>query len=277
MRRAHRGQAMVEYLIVFPLLVMLALGAVQFALLYQAKSTLNHATFMAARHGAVKNAKDTSIKDALAAGMTPLFTFSPDLAGLAKGRAIALIEVFNPMTMTVEIVNPTAAAATDFGQDDPADNTKRLIPNDSLMYRSTAPGGSSGISVQDANLLKIRVTYCAKLIVPMVNLVIYSLVNGIAGTRQLSWEWFGESTATATTPNNCSQLKDRFGETVDDVVGAAAAFGFDASFLTSALADISSAVAGLTVPGLNWTVGGYRIPITAEAVVRMQTPARFSK
>jgi hypothetical protein len=43
------------------------------------------------------------------------------------------------------------------------------------------------------------------------------------------------------------------------------------------LNDISSALAGATVPGLDWGIGGYRIPVTAEAVVRMQSPARFSK
>ena len=59
---------MVEYLIIFPALLLLILGAIQFALIYQAKFTLNYATFMAARQGALKNAKMTSIKDGLAGG-----------------------------------------------------------------------------------------------------------------------------------------------------------------------------------------------------------------
>ena len=42
------GQAMVEYIIVLPVLLMLVLGAIQFALLYQVKSTLNYATFIGA-------------------------------------------------------------------------------------------------------------------------------------------------------------------------------------------------------------------------------------
>src|SRR4051812_25521367 len=164
-----RGQAMIEYLIVFPALLMLVMGAIQFALLYQIKSTLNYATFMAARQGALKNAKSTSIQDALAAGMTPLFTFTPDLAGLARGRAIAAIEAFNPLTTNVSILSPTKDTADDFAEDDPADNTKRLIPNDNLQFRdSTLYGAKTGLNIQDANLLKIRVTYCAKLIVPVV-------------------------------------------------------------------------------------------------------------
>jgi hypothetical protein len=275
--RKARGQAMVEYLIVLPALLMLVLGAIQFALLYQAKSALNHATFMAARQGAVKNAKALSIKDALAAGLTPLFTFSPDLGGLAKGRAIAMIEVFNPLTTTIEILSPTSAAADDFAADDPADSSKRLIPNDNLMYRPTSVGGSSGVNIQDANLLKIRVTYCTRLIVPFANLVTYSVVNGISGVKNLSWEWFGESTAVASTPNDCSMLKDRFGSQVAAGVADAAKFGVDVSFIQDALDTISNALSGFVVPGLDWPVGGYRIPITAEAVVRMQSPARFDK
>lgn len=271
---------MVEYLIIFPALLMLVLGAIQFALLYQVKSTLNYATFMAARQGSLKNAKSLSIKDALAAGMTPLFTFSPDLGGLAKGRAIAAIEVFNPMTARVEILSPTANTADDFGEDDPADATKRIIPNDNLQYRDpTTYGPKTGLNIQDANLLKIRVTYCAKLIVPVANVMIYSLVNGITGNVVGTGEFFGDAAATkfASTPNMCSQLKDRIGDKVTSAVDAAAQYGFDASFLTSALTDISSAVSGFTVPGLDWGIGGYRIPVTSEAVVRMQSPARFDK
>ncbi len=277
--KRERGQALVEYLIVFPSLILLILGAVQFGLLYHVKNTLQWATFAAARHGSLKNAEMNPIKDALAAGLTPMFTFKADLGSFAKGRAIAAIEVYNPLTTKVEILSPTAAAAADFGADDPADTSKRLIPNDNLMYRATAAGGGSGLSVQDANLLKIRVTYCAKLVVPVVNLAIYGLVNGIQGVQVLAGEYFAEpvTTGVATTPNMCSQLKDRFGTVVNSVVDSAGMVGADVGFLNDALFEISNAVAGFTVPGLDWEIGGYRIPVTAEAVVRMQSPARFAK
>ena len=278
-RRREGGQALVEYLIVFPSLLLVILGAVQFALLYHMKNTLQYAAFAAARQGALKNAKMNTIKDALAAGLTPMFTFKPDLGSLAKGRAIAAIEVYNPLTMKVELLSPTKEAGADFGADDPADTSKRLIPNDNLMYRASSVGGSSGVNVQDANLLKIRVTYCAKLVVPVVNVAIYGILNGITGAKDVASEWFGDpvTTSVATTPNMCSQLKDRFGSKVDSVVDAAGDIGADISFLNDALFDISSAVSGFTVPGLDWEIGGYRIPITAEAVVRMQSPGSVEK
>ncbi len=152
-----------------------------------------------------------------------------------------------------------------------------MIPNDNLTYRPTTVNGNSGLNIQDANLLKIRITYCAKMVVPLANVTIYSIVNGIEGVKNLANEWYAESTATAATPNNCSQLKDRFGSKVNSVTEAASQVGVDLGFLSTALNDISNALAGATVPGLDWGIGGYRIPITAEAVVRMQSPARFDK
>jgi hypothetical protein len=278
-RPSQSGQAMVEYLIVFPSLLLVILGAVQFALLYHVKNTLQYATFAAARQGSLKNAQMNSIKDALAAGLTPMFTFKPDMVSLAKGRAIAAIEVYNPLTTKVELLSPTKEAGADFGSDDPADSSKRLIPNDNLMYRSASVGGSSGVNVQDANLIKVRVTYCAKLVVPIVNVAIYGMLNGITGAKDVAGEWFGDPVATsvATTPNMCSQLKDRFGSVVNNVVDAAGDIGVDIGFLNDALFDISGAVSGFTVPGLDWEIGGYRIPITAEAVVRMQSEAKVGK
>jgi len=173
-RRRHAGgQAIVEYIIILPVLLMLVLGTVQFALLYQIKSTLNYAVFVGARQGALKNASSNAIKDGIAAGMTPLFTFGPDMVSMLKGRAIAMIEVFNPLTMEVSVLSPTKKMADDFAIDDPEDTaatkTKRVIPNDNLTYRPTTLGGSSKLNIQDANLLKIRVTYCAKMIVPLAN------------------------------------------------------------------------------------------------------------
>ncbi len=280
------GQAMVEYLIILPVLLMLVLGGIQFALLYQIKSTLNYAAFMGARQGALQNANISVIKDGVAAGMTPLFTFSPDIDGLLKGRSIAMIEVFNPLTARVEVLSPTTKAADDFAIDDPSYALQRIIPNDNLMYRcgnkkqapcTEALGEKSGLTIQDANLLKIRVTYCAKLIVPLVNVTIYSLINGIEGTRNLADTFFSTQPKAAKTPNMCSNLKDRFGEKVDTMADAGKYVGTDLSFMQRMLNTVSSTLNNTRVPLLDWGIGGYRIPVTAEAIIRMQSPARFQK
>ncbi len=274
--RKSRGQSMVEYLIILPSLLLLTLGAIQFALLYQIKSQVNYATYAAARQGALKNGNATSIKDAFGAGMTPLFTNKPDFSGILRGRAVGAIEAFNPLVTKIERISPPESVKTDFGIVDPTDANKKIVPNDNLQYRPTTVGANSNLNIQDANILKIRVTYCAKLIVPVANVVIYSLVNGIQGTKNLAGEFFSTPTNVATTPNSCSQLKDQYGSKLNAINDAAGAVGADLGFISSALNSASNFLSGATIPVLNWTIGGYRIPVTAEAVVRMQSPMRFS-
>ena len=51
-RIRQRGAAVTEMVVVLPALLLVGLGAIQWALIYEAKSTLNHAAMMAARAGA---------------------------------------------------------------------------------------------------------------------------------------------------------------------------------------------------------------------------------
>ncbi len=271
------GQSMMEYLIILPTLLLLVLASIQFGLLYQIKSQLNYATFIAARQGAMKNGSSSAIKDAFASGMTPLFSNSPDLQGMLRGRAVGAIEAFNPLVTTIERVSPPASVMTDFGISDPLNSSKKLLPNDNLQYRSTAVGANSKINIQDANLLKIRVTYCAKMVVPIANVVIYSLLNGIEGVKTVGGRFFADVDQTIDQSNTCSQLKHKYGAKVAQGVG-----GIDALLGTSMetevmalLVKVSDAINTFTIPGLNWGVGGYRIPVTAEAVVRMQSPLKL--
>ena len=273
-RRRSSGQTIVEYIIIFPVLLILILGAIQIALIYQAKFTLNYAAFMGARQGALKNANLNSIKDGVAAGMTPLFmrwdgTGAPGLADLTKARVISTIEVFNPLTARVEIISPTAAAFSVLA------GGGSEIPNDNLMYRS---GSGDGMTIQDANLLKIRVTYCVKLVVPFVNRMIYSLVNGIQGLKNLSHEFFYSPTSPApTTPNMCTQISDLYAgirQEINGITGGSSVPGMSTvQGLANGFID-SLPTTFPTIPVLNWNVGGMRIPVTAEAIVRMQSPVQ---
>jgi hypothetical protein len=271
------GQSMVEYLIILPTLLMLTLGAIQFGLLYQIKSQVNYAAFAAARQGALSNGSATTIKDAFGAAMTPLFTNQPNFSGIMRGRAIGAIEAFNPLVTKIERISPPDSVKNDFGIQNPNDANSWIVPNDNLQYRPTTLGSSSSLNIQDANILKIRVTYCAKLIVPLANVAIYSLVNGIQGTKNLAGEFFSTPKNLATTPNSCSTLQDQYGATLDKVSDAAGVVGLDLGPIQSLLSTVSGALQNATVPGLNWVIGGYRIPVTSEAVVRMQTPMKFPK
>lgn len=177
-RWAHRqgGQSMTEFIIVFPLLVLLVFGIIQFALLYQARATLNHATMLAARAGALHNGNKTKMREALGAGLAPLFASSASMPGHANAVRLARRETASNLT-TVNVINPTRAVFSDFARPRLDGGSGRALPNDTLNYRNPAPGSASRISVQDANILHVRVTYCVRLIVPVLDRVIHAAVN----------------------------------------------------------------------------------------------------
>jgi hypothetical protein len=209
------GQSMVEFVIVVPTILFVILAAIQVGLIYQAKATLNLATFHAARAGSLSNADMDAIKQGLVEGLSPLYTYGTTLtdqiAGYAKAKgevegteqravvvgvatssssATGTLGVFNPEgghapsmrvgpPSIIEILNPSTEVFTDHGEDDVDDdgNAIRLIPNDNLMFRSDDASGSSSINIQDANLLKIRVVFGYHLFVPLANTVIISLLR----------------------------------------------------------------------------------------------------
>ena len=260
-RPRRSGQALVEFLIIYPTLLLLILGGFQFALIYQAKSTLNYATFMAARQGALKNGKMISIKDGLAGGMTPLFaTEKDDYGNFFKARVIAAVEVFNPLTTKIDVLSPTADAYNAHKADSESGTE---IPNDNLMYRPTTVKG--GMSVQDANLLTIQVTYCTRLVVPIINRVIYSLYFGFVGEDVLAAKYYSEADVpTNLAGKRCADINDQVQSLVNLVN----------SYIPSGLGISLPSMPAIptTIPGIDWNIGGYRIPITAKATVRMQSP-----
>ena len=159
----HKGQAMVEFIIIFPVLLLLTLGVFQLALIYDAKTSLNYATFHAARAGAVNKAQKTMIDLAFYRGLAPLFTSidgnksDVEEVQIARDKVRAIHE--NGFAC-IERISPSNAAFSEYGMGSSGD-----IPNNNLMYRS-AEVGSSLVSIQDANLLKLRITYCHRMIVP---------------------------------------------------------------------------------------------------------------
>jgi len=180
-RKTMVAQATVEFLIVIPVLLLLIFGAIQIGLIYSAKTTLNYATFQAARLGAVNNATYSGMRRGLIRGLAPLFTNTPDLTSLEDSidegidsggaRRDAVSEVDN-YTRIIRI-SPTSAQIKESGFGETNDLGFAELPNDTLMYRPATK--VDGASIQDANLLKIRVQYCYKLMVPLVNRIIGSL------------------------------------------------------------------------------------------------------
>ena len=197
----YNGQAAVEFMIVTPMMLLLVLGAFQFALIYHAKITLNNATFIATRTGSLNGADRGMIDLALARGLAPLFTNDDSVSEVFDGRQQVLNDIDDGF-ICVERLNPPNGAFTDFGVPDSAG----VIPNDNLIYRDPAAGALSGLSVQDANLLKLRVTYCYPMVVPIVGRTIQGLrLNALPAAIRDSisnWSEGAPSTFNPTAPGN---------------------------------------------------------------------------
>jgi hypothetical protein len=165
MRRRQSAQAMIEFLIIIPVLILLIFGAAQVAFIYSAKNGLNYATFQAARIGAMNNALYSDMRRGLIRGMYPMFSQIDDENARMTHTAT---EVDNFVMITR--ISPDMAAFDQFGEEVESLGVN-AIPNDNLMFRSPAQGP---VSIQDANLLKIRVQYCMRLIVPMAERLLSS-------------------------------------------------------------------------------------------------------
>lgn len=200
MRLRAAGQATVEFAVAFPAILLLVFGVIQLALLYQGRATLNYATMQAARAGALHHGDAGAMRNALARGLAPLFAAEASPEGYAEALAKAMLET---TVARVEVLNPTSAAMDDFGRARLDGQAGRELPDDTLSYRSTTPGAASGIPVQDANLLHLRVTYCFRLIVPVVDRMLRMALGGTAGAPGNAMSNpFG--TAGATPATDCA-------------------------------------------------------------------------
>lgn len=130
------------------------------------------------------------MKYGLAYGMAPLYTRKSTNAGLADftravataSAEIALDETSN-QRQVITTINPTPAWVNRAKTSDPYGViTVPSVPNDNLMYRKEVyPGGLGGksMTIQDGNLLKIKVVYCFKMEIPFANSIIYGINNAL--------------------------------------------------------------------------------------------------
>jgi TadE-like protein len=172
------GAATVEFYIV-ALLAMLPLcfGILQIGALLVENHHIDYAAFLAAREAAVQQGDTTVIRRAFAKALTGMFAevqmgvgtqgavqsaLQPEQIADSYARALADSTLY----AQIRVISPTLAMQQDFAI---VRDGQRVIPNDSLEYRSSAAGGRSGVSVQEANLLRLEVRYCRPLVVPLVS------------------------------------------------------------------------------------------------------------
>lgn len=172
-QRSMHGAAMTEMVVVLAILLPFVLGTWQTALIFNAKAILNNATFEAARTGAVENGRRQPIRYSFIRNMIPLYGGGSGAVDVFTRYRRAQFDIDGPITpMRLDVISPSQEAFRDFGV---RRNGRTVVPNDNLRYRNVNDVRSrSGVNIQDANLLKIRVTYGYRLTVPLVNRIIRS-------------------------------------------------------------------------------------------------------
>jgi Flp pilus assembly protein TadG len=170
-RASQRGAGMVESVVVFPLLLFVTLAILQSAMVYHAKSSLNYATYEAARAGTVNNASVASINLAFQKAMLPYYGGGTSYAELAATVTKVVADVTSA-AVRVEILSPTQESFADYNSPglqsamkvaDPVIPSVGLdelgCPRDVPACRSDPKSNASGQTLLDANLLKLRITY----------------------------------------------------------------------------------------------------------------------
>ena len=207
MKRAPRqqGVSMTELLIALPMFVLLIFIIAELSRMHEAKSILDVAALSAARAGAIHGGDPGKMRGAAATAMAPLYvtdgasvtdlttaigqskrdTELTHFIGSTSVTSVPLMGSFNDagggvqQGIKIDILSPTRQMLNDFGVRRPDAQGKtvsyNVIPNDNLMYRSTVQ--RNGVNVQDANLLKIRVTYLYETKMPLTRYFFTPLMN----------------------------------------------------------------------------------------------------
>lgn len=173
--KRQNGASMIEMLLVAPFVLLLGLGTVQIGLLYHAKTTLNYATFEAARVGAVSHAQLDPMRAELAYRLAPVYggLGSEESAGSAIGKSMA--DAINPQFSNITILHPTTET---FDAWEALDNIsgQTQIPNHHLKHQD-AGIVRAGVNIHDANLLKIKAEYGFRMQVPFAGKLIMSAMH----------------------------------------------------------------------------------------------------
>lgn len=199
-----RGVAMLETLLAAPIVLLIGLSVLQWALVFHGHGAVLRAATEAARAGSVDHASPDAIERGLVRGLAPWYagaTGPEDYAeGLERTRAHLAFGKAAGWVQWRQLA-PTAASFDDWAE--PARDAQgrvvaglREIPNDNLTMRSssTAPasgtagyrgsepiGRASGQTLADANLLKLELSYGVPVTVPVVGRVAAWVMRAIDG------------------------------------------------------------------------------------------------
>src|SRR3569832_1572225 len=177
-RGRQRGSAMIEFTVVGPVLTLIGTVILQYSLLFNAKTLLNHASFMAARAGSMGHADMAAVEAAYKKALVPLYGGGLSGAELTQAYDKAVDdltkdhgtkEMLAPANFKIELLNPTKESFDDWNDADlQAKYGNRTIPNGGLAIKDAEEiKNNSGQNIQDANIIKLKITHGYELKVPL--------------------------------------------------------------------------------------------------------------
>lgn len=186
-RQCQRGASLTEFVIIGPLAILITFLIIQAGMLYMAKLTLNNATFMAARHGSMVNGNAQSIRLSLIKGLVPFYQNAFDTNDVSRLTAAAAKAAVDTSlgNLKLEVLSPSEEAFRVYGI---RKGGTTYIPNDNLEFRTPTPMGGASISIRDANILRIKVTYAYELKVPLMQAIVKRVMcPGVADSDVRAW------------------------------------------------------------------------------------------
>lgn len=165
-RSPQSGVSMIETMLVMPIMLIIGFGIVQGGLVYQAQANLEYAALMAARVGASTSINVNQMAREVAYRMqaTSGIDGSDDDAVLGQLGNIS-----------VEVLNPTLEMFQACGEQPSFDTTdcynpgRCEIPYFGQQFYDNQILACNGASIQDANILRVRVTYRYNSGIPFVS------------------------------------------------------------------------------------------------------------
>lgn len=192
----QKGASVTEILVVTPLVILLGMIGIQYALMYNARTNITYASYEAARAGAINHADPQAIEDGLLKGLLPLLStnlksFKADttnpLTATAQGKlALEKLKFDEARFMKIEIISPNEAAfdaCNNTQLQKILNTTNKVIPNkhnDIQNYKCSDPN----ISISQANVLKLRITYGYKPKIPLAKDMFVSIASFVRGSQE---------------------------------------------------------------------------------------------
>lgn len=170
-----RGVAIIEFIIGGAVTMLILMGMIQMLLAYRGSIYLQQATFEAVRAGITNHGRKDAITRAFIINSIDFHGGGQNATDIGVSYLRALRAVEMPLLLGgagyhLRILNPTTEAFDDWSET--RDNGRRFIPNTWQSIKPKDAGATSGVSIQDANILKIEITYGYPLLVPVIDRII---------------------------------------------------------------------------------------------------------